>query len=142
MKPKNIKSSILVTMPTVLKEELQKESDEVDMSLHEYVIWLLKNNISRRKTKIRKQSCEKTVFICNIFIKLQELRQKAHTELARLQPWDEWRLRGKTYCSLNLIPIQCVYEPNIQKSSNNCIANQVSFCILPQIPQKSIGRRS
>jgi hypothetical protein len=44
---------------------------------------------------------------------LQELRQKAHTELARLQPWDEWRLRGKTYCSLNLIPIQCVYEPNI-----------------------------
>ena len=54
MKPKNIKSSILVTMPTVLKEELQKESDEVDMSLYEYVIWLLKNNISRRKTKIRK----------------------------------------------------------------------------------------
>ena len=44
---------------------------------------------------------------------LQELRQKAHTELAWLQPWDEWRLRGKTYCSLNLIPIQCVYEPNI-----------------------------
>ena len=44
---------------------------------------------------------------------LQELRQKAHTELARLQPWDEWRLRGKTYCSLNLILIQCVYEPNI-----------------------------
>ena len=44
---------------------------------------------------------------------LQELRQKAHTELARLQPWDEWCLRGKTYCSLNLIPIQCVYEPNI-----------------------------
>ena len=44
---------------------------------------------------------------------LQELRQKAHTELARLQSWDEWRLRGKTYCSLNLIPIQCVYEPNI-----------------------------
>ena len=44
---------------------------------------------------------------------LQELRQKAHTELARLQPWDEWRLRGKIYCSLNLIPIQCVYEPNI-----------------------------
>ena len=39
--------------------------------------------------------------------------QKAHTELAWLQPWDEWRLRGKTYCSLNLIPIQCVYEPNI-----------------------------
>ena len=47
------------------------------------------------------------------FTFLQELRQKAHTELARLQPWDEWRLRGKTYCSLNLIPIQCVYEPNI-----------------------------
>ena len=44
---------------------------------------------------------------------LQELRQKAHSELARLQPWDEWRLRGKTYCSLNLILIQCVYEPNI-----------------------------
>ncbi|SDJ41046.1 sugar transferase [Proteiniclasticum ruminis] len=44
---------------------------------------------------------------------LQELRQKAHTELAWLQPWDEWRLRGKTYCSLNLIPIQCVYELNI-----------------------------
>ena len=44
---------------------------------------------------------------------LQESRQKAHTELAWLQPWDEWRLRGKTYCSLNLIPIQCVYEPNI-----------------------------
>ena len=31
----------------------------------------------------------------------------------RLQPWDERRLRGKIYCSLNLIPIQCVYEPNI-----------------------------
>ena len=44
---------------------------------------------------------------------LQELRQKAHTELARLQPWDEWRLRGKTHCSLNLMLIQCVYEPNI-----------------------------
>ena len=52
---------------------------------------------------------------------LQELRQKAHTELARLQPWDEWRLRGKIYCSLNLIPIQCVYENcrnrNLGKSS-------------------------
>ena len=31
----------------------------------------------------------------------------------RLQPWDERRLRGKIYRSLNLIPIQCVYEPNI-----------------------------
>ena len=46
-------------------------------------------------------------------IDLQELRQKAHTQLARLQPWDEWRLPGKIYCSLNLMMIQCVYEPNI-----------------------------
>ena len=58
----------------------------------------------------------KTLFLVTILVgggSLQELRQKAHTELARLQPWDEWRLRGKTHCSLNLMLIQCVYEPNI-----------------------------
>ena len=33
-------------------------------------------------------------------IDLQELRQKAHTQLARLQPWDEWRLPGKNILQL------------------------------------------
>ena len=46
-------------------------------------------------------------------IKITVKRQKAHTELARLYPWDELR-----------------------------IANKLSFCFLPPVPPKSFDRRS